>query len=116
MERYPEYIKIFYLLFFWTIAIYTGFIIGSGTIYTNIGTQKKVVESHQSSRNIKLEYVYEHYNGTRRFDHWKEYAPHYELHLNLLMKRLDVEQDLRMLEIGVRFGGSIEVWKSYFSK
>ena len=110
------YIKIYSLLVFLTIAIYTIIIIGRGTVYANIGTQKKVVESHQLSLDMKLEYIYEHYNGTRQFDHWKEYAPHYEVHLNLLMRRLDMEQEFRILEIGVRFGGSMEVWKRYFSK
>ena len=32
------------------------------------------------------------------------------------MRRLDISKEFKMLEIGVRFGGSIEVWKSYFSK
>ena len=62
-----------------------------------------------------LEYVYENYNGNRLFHHWKEYAPHYELHLNLLMGKRDNSQEFRMLEIGVSHGGSIEVWKTYFS-
>ena len=62
-----------------------------------------------------LEYVYENYDGNRLFHHWKEYAPHYELHLNLLMGKRDNSQEFRMLEIGVSHGGSIEVWKTYFS-
>ena len=74
-------------------------------------SKKKIGGSRQS-----LKYIYENYNNTRQFHHWKEFAPHYELHLNLLMRRLDMSQEFRMLEIGVRFGGSIEVWKTYFSK
>ena len=62
-----------------------------------------------------LEYVYENYDGVRLFHHWKEYASHYELHLNMLMGKRDNSQEFRMLEIGVSQGGSLEVWKRYFS-
>ena len=65
--------------------------------------------------HITLEYVYENYKGVRLFHHWKEYASHYELHLNMLMGKRDNSQEFRMLEIGVSQGGSLEVWKRYFS-
>ena len=77
---------------------------------TILGRETKIEEYHQT-----LEYVYENYNNPRQFHHWKEYASHYELHLNLLMGKLENSAKFRMLEIGVRFGGSIQVWKTYFS-
>ena len=70
----------------------------------------------KNSYHQTLEYVYENYNNPRQFHHWKEFASHYELHLNLLMGKLETSSEFRMLEIGVRFGGSIEVWKTYFSE
>ena len=70
----------------------------------------------KNSYHQTLEYVYENYNNPRQFHHWKEFASHYELHLNLLMGKLETSPEFRMLEIGVRFGGSIEVWKTYFSE
>ena len=59
----------------------------------------------KNSYHQTLEYVYENYNNPRQFHHWKEFASHYELHLNLLMGKLKTSSEFRMLEIGVRFGG-----------
>ena len=70
----------------------------------------------KNSYHQTLEYVYENYNNPHQSHHWKEFASHYELHLNLLMGKLETSSEFRMLEIGVRFGGSIEVWKTYFSE
>ena len=59
--------------------------------------------------------TYENYNGPYGFDHWKEYAPHYEFHLNQILNKLPKSETFRMLEIGVQSGGSVEVWWSYLS-
>ena len=99
------------LLFSLAFLIITSYIWKDKYLDTAIfGRKTKTEDYHQT-----LEYVYENYNNPRQFHHWKEYASHYELHLNLLMGKLETSPKFRMLEIGVRFGGSIEVWKTYFS-
>ena len=62
-----------------------------------------------------LEYIYENYHGTHWFSHWKEYATHYDFHLTQILHNLAKSKRFRMLEIGVASGGSVEVWRSYFS-
>ena len=100
------------LLFLLAFLIITGYIWKNKYLDTTIfGRKTKTEDYHQT-----LQYVYENYNNPRQFHHWKEYASHYELHLNLLMGKLETSPEFRMLEIGVRFGGSIEVWKTYFSE
>ena len=100
------------LLFSLAFLIVTGYIWKNKYLDTTIFKRKtKTEDSHQT-----LQYVYENYNNPRQFHHWKEYASHYELHLNLLMGKLETSPEFRMLEIGVRFGGSMEVWKTYFSE
>ena len=59
--------------------------------------------------------IYNEYDGTPGFDHWLEYATHYDVHLQQLLENIPKSNTFRMLEIGVQSGGSVEVWKSYFS-
>ena len=63
----------------------------------------------KSLLRVSLQVIYDNYNNARQFHHCGEYALHYELHLDLLMRRVDMSQELRMLEIGVSLGGSIDV-------
>ena len=60
--------------------------------------------------------IYETYDGTNKFNHWKEYAVSYEYNLYPILNELSPDKTFRMLEIGVQSGGSIGVWKSYFSR
>ena len=100
------------LSFSLAFLIITGYIWKNKYLDTTIFGRKTKTEDYHKT----LQYVYENYNNPRQFHHWKEYASHYELHLNLLMGKLETSPEFRMLEIGVRFGGSIEVWKTYFSE
>ena len=59
--------------------------------------------------------IYNQYEGSRQFDHWLEYATHYDVHLQQILKNIPKSNTFRMLEIGVQSGGSVEVWRSYFS-
>jgi len=68
----------------------------------------------QSPKNL-LE-IYESYDATDQFDHWKEYAEKYERNLQPILLDLSPEKTFRMLEIGVQSGGSVNVWKSYFAR
>ena len=63
-----------------------------------------------------LEDLYRNYQGSRLFHHWEEYAQHYDDHLIQLFERMPNKTHFRMLEIGVQSGGSVEIWKSYFTK
>ena len=67
-------------------------------------------------RSKSLSEIYKNYNGKRvyGFDHWLEYADRYEFHLQLLISEFFKTHTIRMLEIGVFYGGSVEVWKEYF--
>ena len=68
------------LLFSLSFLIITGYIWKNKYLDTTIfGRKTKTEDYHQT-----LQYVYENYNNPRQFHHWKEYASHYELHLNLL--------------------------------
>ena len=89
------------------------------TIYQNRTIHKKWRNAgHETlpERLKNLTYIYETYNGTHRFDHWKEYAVHYEQNLYPILRKLAPDKTFRMLEIGVQSGGSVNVWKSYFSR
>ena len=59
--------------------------------------------------------LYETYHGSNTFDHWKEYAEKYEQNIYPILRNLAPENTFRMLEIGVQSGGSLNVWKNYFS-
>ena len=68
-----------------------------------------------NEEKLSLENIYKNYYGTYGFDQWKEYASHYELHLNQLLRDiLSKTNSFRMLEIGVQSGGSIKIWGQYF--
>ena len=60
--------------------------------------------------------IYKGYDGVYGFYHWLEYADRYEYHLKLLLSEFSKTQTVKMLEIGVLYGGSVEVWKEYFSQ
>ena len=70
---------------------------------------------YKNSRPL-LKDIYRNYQGSRYFDHWEEYAQHYDDHLISLFERMQNKTHFRMLEIGVQSGGSVEIWKSYFAK
>ena len=72
------------------------------------------IPEHRNKEN-SLEKIYENYEGPYGFDHWKEYASHYEFHLDQVIQDLPKTNTFRMLEIGVQSGGSVEIWSSYFS-
>lgn len=59
--------------------------------------------------------LYREYDEAHLFDHWEEYAPHYDVHLRKLFEKIPETKEFRMLEIGVQSGGSVRVWKNYFS-
>jgi hypothetical protein len=59
--------------------------------------------------------IYENYPGPYFFDHWEHYAQPYDFHLEQTLNKLPKSKTFRMLEIGVQSGGSVEIWKSYFS-
>ena len=56
--------------------------------------------------------IYLAYKHAWRFDHWIEYGAHFQQHLPAASKG----SRLRMLEIGVQSGGSINVWKDYYGR
>ena len=68
------------------------------------------------NHTTSLSYIYDNYGGTHAFDHWKEYATKYDFHLQQLFDKMPKTGLFRMLEIGVQSGGSVEVWKSFFSQ
>lgn len=59
--------------------------------------------------------IFNQYEGPMGFDRWMPYAIHYDTHLQQILKKIPNSKTFRMLEIGVQSGGSIDVWKSYFS-
>jgi hypothetical protein len=63
----------------------------------------------------ELEQIYVTYPDDKlhpEFDHWIQYAQHYEANIQHLKKK----QSINMLEMGVRHGGSIFVWKKFWEK
>ena len=84
-----------------------------GMIYANKKSNISTVFP-ESSKNLLS--IYETYDGPNKFDHWKEYARKYEYNLAPILRDLSPEKTFRMLEIGVQSGGSVEIWKSYFSR
>ena len=71
--------------------------------------------NQQPRKRLKsLSQIYKNYNIVYGFDHWLEFADRYEFHLQLLLSDFAKTQTIRMLEIGVSYGGSVEVWKEYF--
>ena len=67
------------------------------TIFTNSNTMSSIYP--QSPKNL-LD-IYETYDATDQFDHWKEYAEKYERNLQPILLDLSPEKTFRMLEIGV---------------
>ena len=84
----------------------------------NIAAKKEDINgpANLPERSKNLTIIYETYNGSHKFHHWKEYAAKYENNLYPILEKLPREKSFRMLEIGVQSGGSVNVWKSYFSR
>jgi len=94
-------------------------------VYLNndrFNAQRQNSEKMKSMKNLSklksvknLTYIYENYKANPGFHHWLEYAAHYDFHLPILISKFPKSKTIKMLEIGVQSGGSMEVWKSYFS-
>ena len=84
----------------------------------NIAAKKEDINgpANLPERSKNLTIIYKTYNGSHKFHHWKEYAAKYENNLYPILEKLPREKSFRMLEIGVQSGGSVNVWKSYFSR
>ena len=98
--------------------IYTTIYNDINNIYENQNKSKKVRTDRYESYPEQLKNltnIYETYNGTQYFNHWMEYAVKYEHHLGPILREMAPDKKFRMLEIGVQSGGSLNVWKSYFS-
>jgi hypothetical protein len=77
--------------------------------------QQTSINRETPNKENSLAEIYENYDGPYGFDHWKEYASHYDFHLKQVLHDLPTTKTFRMLEIGVQSGGSVEIWASYFS-
>lgn len=76
-----------------------------------VDANKKQLRQHKSLREIYLDY-----KGPHGFHHWVEYAEMYEENISFLRKQaLKGTKNLKMLEIGVQSGGSIDIWREYFN-
>ena len=84
-----------------------------------------VVSPVVRSNDGSLSSIYEGYDEAPLFDHWAEYAPHYERHLpkpcsqrhhGLLLANGTTAacEPVKLLEIGVQSGGSTRVWRRYY--
>ena len=112
-----------YLLWF-LVGIISVLILEHGNSYTfympTYSSYNKPLKFHNDRRtkstrgSMNLLSVYETYNGSYLFDHWKEYASKYETNLYSILRDFPSDKTFRMLEIGVQSGGSVQVWKSYF--
>ncbi len=60
------------------------------------------------SQPITLRGVFESHTG-RQIDKWAHYFPVYERHFERFRRR-----PIRLLEIGIDHGGSLQLWKQYF--
>ena len=76
------------------------------------GAQHALVagEAAPADRPSSLLHHWRTYSEAPAFDHWEEYAEHYEHHF----PRPEGSTPLRMLEIGVQSGGSARAWHSYY--
>ena len=90
--------------------------LGNGHVFYHFFTNSCNISRIFPESSTNLSTIYERYDGTNQFDHWKEYAGKYELNLSPLLRELSPEKTFRMLEIGVQSGGSVNVWKSYFAR
>lgn len=74
--------------------------------------EKKQKEPKSRKRSPKLHQVYLDYSEAPWFDHWLEYAEHYEEHFPKPIPGKRV----KLLEIGVQSGGSSRMWRQYYGK
>jgi len=61
-----------------------------------------------------LERLWASYDGERTFHRWLNYASHYQMHLPGPTLFRSMGEKVRMLEIGVQYGGSVLVWKRFY--
>jgi cephalosporin hydroxylase len=71
-----------------------------------------VIERQKGLAKTELERLYYGHTGKRIFK-WHHYLAHYERHLRDLRARAQAGP-VRILEIGVLGGGSLQLWRKYF--
>lgn len=90
------------------------FLFQVSTIWQSNGVGLRRLQIVPTSENKQvLKSIYMSYPYKEAFHHWLEFSDAYERHF--ARKRIH-QNDIKLLEIGVQSGGSINVWKDYFGE